>query len=150
MGFCSDDDVQKFLAMAPSVEQAMVDSGIILLKYWLDVDADEQTRRLEARMRRRSQDLEADRRWTSSPTATGTTTRVARDEMFAATHTHVGALERRRLQRQAARPPQHHQPPARLDPLRARPAAGGALPHRQRDPGYVEPEPRFDRVPSRY
>src|SRR5690242_16127261 len=50
MGFCTDDDAIRFLRMVPSVEQAMIDSGIILLKYWLEVDPDEQTRRLEARI----------------------------------------------------------------------------------------------------
>ena len=34
----------------PAVEKAMVDSGIILIKYWLEVSADEQTRRLESRI----------------------------------------------------------------------------------------------------
>ena len=50
MGFATPAEVQKFLEMAPMVEKAMVDSGIILLKYWLEVGADEQTRRLESRM----------------------------------------------------------------------------------------------------
>ena len=36
--------------MVPAVEKAMVDSGILLLKYWLEVSADEQTRRLESRI----------------------------------------------------------------------------------------------------
>ena len=36
--------------MVPGVEKAMVDSGIILIKYWLEVSADEQTRRLESRI----------------------------------------------------------------------------------------------------
>src|SRR3954463_11674233 len=50
MGFCSDEDAVRFLRMVPAVEQAMVDSGIILLKYWLEVDEDEQTRRLKDRI----------------------------------------------------------------------------------------------------
>ena len=51
MGFATDDQVQRFLRMAPLVERAMVDqNSIILLKYWLEVDMDEQTRRLEARI----------------------------------------------------------------------------------------------------
>jgi polyphosphate kinase len=50
MGFCSDADAQKFLAMAPGVEKAIVDSGIILLKYWLEVPMEEQERRLTARI----------------------------------------------------------------------------------------------------
>jgi polyphosphate kinase 2 len=50
MGFCSDEDVKRFLAITPAVEQAIVDSGIILVKYWLEVSEDEQTRRLESRI----------------------------------------------------------------------------------------------------
>jgi len=50
MGFANERQVQRFLKMAPFVEKAMVDSGIILLKYWLEVSPEEQTRRLEARV----------------------------------------------------------------------------------------------------
>jgi len=50
MGFCTPEQTERFLNMTPMVEKAMVDSGIILLKYWLEVSADEQTRRLESRM----------------------------------------------------------------------------------------------------
>jgi polyphosphate kinase 2 len=49
MGFCTRKQVKGFLAGAPPFEKAMVDSGMILLKYWLDVSPDEQTRRLKAR-----------------------------------------------------------------------------------------------------
>jgi polyphosphate kinase 2 len=50
MGFCTEEQAKAFLAAVPMVEKAMVDSGILLLKYWLEVSADEQTRRLEARV----------------------------------------------------------------------------------------------------
>ena len=51
MGFATEDQVQHFLKMAPMFEKAAVEeNGIILLKYWLEVDMDEQTRRLEARI----------------------------------------------------------------------------------------------------
>jgi polyphosphate kinase 2 len=50
MGFCDPVDVQKFLRLVPLFERAMVDSGIILIKYWLEVSPAEQTRRLEARV----------------------------------------------------------------------------------------------------
>ena len=50
MGFCNDEQVTRFLAMAPAVEKAMVDAGIIVLKYWLEVSPEEQTRRLESRI----------------------------------------------------------------------------------------------------
>ena len=50
MGFCSDEEAKRFLELLPAVEKAMVDSGILLVKYWLEVSADEQTRRLESRI----------------------------------------------------------------------------------------------------
>jgi polyphosphate kinase 2 len=84
MGFCADDLVQKFLKAAPLVEKAMVDSGIILIKYWLDVDQDEQTRRMEGRItdgrkiwKLSPMDLESYSRWYDYSRA--------RDEMIAAT-----------------------------------------------------------------
>jgi polyphosphate kinase 2 len=49
MGFCTDEQADGFLRGVPLVERAMVNSGIILLKYWLEVSPDEQTRRLKAR-----------------------------------------------------------------------------------------------------
>jgi polyphosphate kinase len=42
--------VRRFLRMVPLVEQAIVESGVILIKYWLEVSEDEQTRRLESRI----------------------------------------------------------------------------------------------------
>jgi polyphosphate kinase 2 len=50
MGFCTDEVAVRFLHLVPAVELAIVESGVILLKYWLEVDEDEQTRRLEARI----------------------------------------------------------------------------------------------------
>jgi polyphosphate kinase 2 len=50
MGFCTDEQTQGFLKAAPLVEKAIVDSGIILLKYWLEVSPEEQTRRLKSRI----------------------------------------------------------------------------------------------------
>ena len=50
MGFCTPEETDYFLQMIPAVEKAIVDSGIILVKYWLEVSSDEQTRRLESRM----------------------------------------------------------------------------------------------------
>jgi polyphosphate kinase 2 len=49
MGFCSDEEVQGFLGVVPQVERAIVHSGVILLKYWLEVSPEEQTRRLKDR-----------------------------------------------------------------------------------------------------
>jgi polyphosphate kinase len=50
MGFCTPEQVKRFLDMAPAVEKAMVDSGMLLVKYWLEVSPDEQTRRLKSRI----------------------------------------------------------------------------------------------------
>src|SRR5687768_14566699 len=50
MGFCEPVQVKKFLDATPGVERAMVESGIILLKYWLEVSPEEQERRLESRI----------------------------------------------------------------------------------------------------
>lgn len=50
MGFCTPEQTERFLAMTPGVEKAMGEAGIILIKYWLEVSPDEQTRRLEGRI----------------------------------------------------------------------------------------------------
>jgi polyphosphate kinase 2 len=50
MGFCTEEQVEKFLDGAPVMEKAMVDAGIILLKYWLEVTPKEQERRLRDRI----------------------------------------------------------------------------------------------------
>jgi polyphosphate kinase 2 len=86
MGFCTEEQAQHFLNAVPLVEKAMVDSGIILLKYWLEVSEKEQTRRLEGRIddgrkiwKLSPMDLKSYSRWYDSSRA--------RDEMFAATDT---------------------------------------------------------------
>jgi polyphosphate kinase len=71
MGFCTDQQYERFLALAPIVEREMVVSnGIILLKYFLDVSQDEQRRRFEARIddpvkhwKLSPMDTESVRRW---------------------------------------------------------------------------------------
>ena len=50
LGFCTEEQSQQFLEAVPGVERAIVDSGIILIKYWLEVSAKEQTRRLRSRI----------------------------------------------------------------------------------------------------
>jgi polyphosphate kinase 2 len=86
MGFCTDEQVERFLKIAPYVERTMVESGILLLKYWLEVSPDEQTRRLEARIQ------DGRKTWKLSPMDLKSYSRWyefsrARDEMFAATDT---------------------------------------------------------------
>lgn len=50
MGFCDKDDHRRFLDLCPIVERYIVDGGIMLVKYWLEVSNDEQERRFEARI----------------------------------------------------------------------------------------------------
>ena len=49
MGFCSDRQYWDFLRDAPNFERLLINDGIILLKYWLSVDEDEQERRFQDR-----------------------------------------------------------------------------------------------------
>jgi polyphosphate kinase 2 (PPK2 family) len=86
MGFCSEEAATGFLKMVPAFERLMIDSGIILLKYWLEVSPEEQTRRLKARIddgrkiwKLSPMDLKSYDRWDDYT--------QARDEMFAATDT---------------------------------------------------------------
>src|SRR6201995_1135076 len=85
MGFCNEEEAKRFLEMVPVFEKVIVDSGIILLKYWLEVSPEEQTRRLEARIddgrkiwKLSDMDLKSYSRWYDYSRA--------RDEMFLATH----------------------------------------------------------------
>jgi polyphosphate kinase 2 len=86
MGFCTPEQTERFLEQTPAVEKAMVDSGIILIKYWLEVSPDEQTRRLEGRIndprkvwKLTDMDLKSYSRWDDYT--------AARDAMFTASDT---------------------------------------------------------------
>jgi polyphosphate kinase 2 (PPK2 family) len=86
MGFCAEEEVKRFLEIIPGVEKVIVDSGMVLLKYWLEVSPEEQTRRLEARIddgrkiwKLSDMDLKSYSRWLDYSRA--------RDEMFLATDT---------------------------------------------------------------
>jgi len=86
MGFCTAEQAKGFLAAVPLVEKAIVESGVILLKYWLEVSSDEQTRRLEARIK------DGRKVWKLSPMDLKSYSRWfdysrARDDMFKATDT---------------------------------------------------------------
>src|SRR5437762_450380 len=50
MGFTSDKECKRFLELVPAFEKLMVESGLHLLKYWLEVSSEEQTRRLTSRI----------------------------------------------------------------------------------------------------
>jgi polyphosphate kinase 2 (PPK2 family) len=86
MGFCTEAQAKRFLEQVPIVEKAIVESGIVLLKYWLEVSEKEQTRRLQDRIddgrkiwKLSPMDLESYGRWYDYSRA--------RDEMFTATDT---------------------------------------------------------------
>ena len=70
MGFCSKDQHKRFLQLCPLFERQMVNSGIILIKYWLEVGKKEQARRFDARLKDplrqwklSPMDLESWKRW---------------------------------------------------------------------------------------
>ena len=84
MGFCKPDEARKFLQGVPLVERALVDSGIVLLKFWLEVSPEEQERRLRDRVddgrkiwKLSPMDLKSFDKWDDYT--------EARDDMFAAT-----------------------------------------------------------------
>jgi polyphosphate kinase 2 len=86
MGFCSEEAAKKFLTLVPMFERMVIDSGVIMLKYWLEVSPEEQTRRLTARVddgrkiwKLSPMDLKSYDRWDDYTRA--------RDEMFATTDT---------------------------------------------------------------
>ena len=86
MGFCTEEQSKGFLEVVPGAERQMVNSGIILLKYWLEVSEEEQTRRLEARIH------DGRKTWKLSPMDLKSYSRWyeysrARDEMFLASDT---------------------------------------------------------------
>jgi polyphosphate kinase len=86
MGFCTEEQTERFLQLTPAVERAVIESGIILLKYWLEVSEPEQTRRLASRIddgrkiwKLSPMDLKSYGRWYDYSRA--------RDDMFKATDT---------------------------------------------------------------
>jgi polyphosphate kinase len=149
MGFCTDEQLQWFLKAVPAVEKAMVESGIILLKYWLEVSPEEQTRRLEARIddgrktwKLSPMDLESYSRWYDYS--------LARDDMFQATDTswapwfvaHSNDKKRARLNIITHL----------LDriPYKKVPRPKIKLPKRQKPGGYKEPDYPYKMVPEKY
>ena len=86
MGFTEMEEVRRFLEVAPALEKAMIEADIILIKYWLEVSPDEQTRRLKDRIDDKRKiwklspmDLKSYGRWFDYSRA--------RDDMFRATDT---------------------------------------------------------------
>jgi polyphosphate kinase len=70
MGFCTEDEHQHFLALCPVIEKIIVDGGITLIKFWLEVGKEEQEKRFAARIddplrqwKLSPMDVESYRRW---------------------------------------------------------------------------------------
>jgi polyphosphate kinase 2 len=149
MEFCTEADVKKFLRAVPLVEKAIVDSGINLIKFWLEVNPEEQTRRLESRIddgrkiwKLSPMDLLSYGRWYDYSRA--------RDDMFQASDTPhapwyvVRSDDKRR---------------ARLNiiahildkvPYQEAPRDKVKLPKRQKPDGYKEPDYPYKFIPERY
>ncbi|HKU61136.1 MAG TPA: polyphosphate kinase 2 [Gemmatimonadales bacterium] len=149
MGFCSEAEAKKFLRAVPLVEKAIVDSGIHLIKFWLEVSQEEQTRRLESRIddgrkiwKLSGMDLLSYGRWYDYSRA--------RDDMFKASDTDyapwtvVPSDDKRR---------------ARLNiinhiletiPYKEAPRDKVKLPERQKAGGYKEPDYPYKFVDERY
>jgi polyphosphate kinase len=86
MGFCSDDQYERFLKLTPLFEKHMVDGGVHLIKIWLEVGNEEQRRRFEGRI------ADPLRQWKLSPMDLPSRKKWyeysrARDAMFKATDT---------------------------------------------------------------
>jgi polyphosphate kinase 2 len=107
MGFCSPQQTEDFLKAVPLVEKAIVTSSVILLKYWLEVSPEEQTRRLKSRFedgrkiwKLTPMDLKSYSRWYDYSRARRN---VCRDRH------RVGALVCRSVEPEEERAPEHHQ-----------------------------------------
>lgn len=88
MGFCSDEEYKDFLHVCPIFERTLVDSGITLIKYWLDIDAETQEKRFQERR------TDERKRWKLSPMDLASRSRwdeytQARDKMLQETSTQV-------------------------------------------------------------
>jgi polyphosphate kinase len=149
MGYCTPQETQRFLLMTPLVEKAMVDQGIILLKYWLNVSVSEQTRRLHNR-------VEDPRKvWKLSPTDLLSYRRHydycrARDEMLAATHTAWApwfVADNNDKKRGRLNIISHLLSRVPYTPL---PNRQVKMPRKPSPRGYVEPELVAERVPNLY
>jgi polyphosphate kinase len=149
MGFCSEEDAKKFLRGVPLVEKAIVDSGIHLIKFWLEVSEEEQTNRLGSRIddgrkiwKLSGMDLLSYGRWYDYSRA--------RDDMFQASDTshapwHVVRSDDKRR--------------ARLNiiahildtiPYKEAPREKVKLPGRQKPGGYKEPNYPYKYIEERY
>ena len=144
MGFCNKEQHRRFLELCPVFESYTASSGILLIKFWLEVSNQEQERRFKARIE------DPLRQWKLSPTDLPSRSRWydysrARDAMFAATDTawapwYVARTDDK--QRGRLNIISHLLSQVPYKPLAHRDVT---LPKRQRAHGYVEPD-----LPLRY
>ena len=149
MGFTDEDHVREFLAAVPMVETAIVKSGVQLLKYWLEVSEEEQTKRLKDRAE------DGRKLWKLSPMDMKSYSRWydysrARDEMFEATDTGQAPWfvartdDKRRGRLNIIRHVLDH---VHYEEL---PREKIKFPKRQKAKGYVEPKYPYKYVEERY
>ena len=149
MGFCTEDQARRFLKIVPAVEKAIVESGIVLVKYWLEVSEEEQTRRLRARVD------DGRKIWKLSPMDMKSYSRWydysrARDDMFQASDTpwapwyvaHSDNKRRARLNIIS-----HF---LNLIPYKDVPREKIKFPKRQKPGGYRESNYTFKKIPERF
>jgi polyphosphate kinase len=149
LGFCSEKQAKRFLEVVPGFEKLVVESGIVLLKYWLEVSMDEQTRRLEGRIedgrktwKLSEPDLLSYNRWYDYSRA--------RDDMFAKTDTEwapwhvVNSNDKKRarlnlITHLLSQIPYEKQKRKKIE-----------LPKRQKAHGYEEPDYPFKFIPEKF
>ncbi|RPJ50011.1 MAG: polyphosphate kinase 2 [Chloroflexi bacterium] len=149
MGFTKSEQVDTFLKMTPAVERAIINSGIILVKYWLEVSMDEQAKRFQERYedfkkiwKLSPMDLQAQARWYDYSRA--------RDEMFECTDTPespwyvVDSNDQRRGRLNCI----SHL--LSLIPYTDVPREELKFPERQEKGDYVDPNYPFRRVPEKF
>jgi len=149
MGFCTDEEYERFLRICPAWERDIIDSGITLIKYWFEVSKEEQTRRFSERIsdarkiwKLSPMDLESHRRWYDYSRA--------RDAMFVATDTKespwyvVDANDKRRARLNCISHFLSLIPYEKIDLPKVE------LPSRQKAKGYQEPEYGYNLVPEKY
>jgi len=149
MGFCSEKESERFLQLCPLWERGVVNSGITLIKYWLDISEEEQQRRFESRIddprkiwKLSPMDVKAAGRWYDYSRA--------RDDMLQATDTQhapwyvVDSNDQRRARLNCIT----HL--LSLIPYKEIKRDKIKLPKRQKRKGYVEPERTYRHVPQVY
>ena len=149
LGFCTEDQAKRFLQEIARVEKSIVDSGIILIKYWLEVSPEEQTGRLKDRID------DGRKIWKLSPMDLMSYSRWfdysrARDDMFAASDTpyapwHVAHSDHKRRMRLNLIAHLLSQ-----IPYKKLPADKVKLPKRQKRKGYKDPDYPYKVIKDRY